>query len=929
MKAAELLVKCLENEGVEFVFGIPGEENIDIMDALLDSRIRFVTTRHEQGAAFMADVYGRLTGRAGVCMATLGPGATNLITGFADANMDRAPIVAIAGQGATTRLHKESHQILDLVTLFHPIAKYATQIREPEITAEIVRKAFKVAQTEKPGGAFIDFPENIAEANVESEPIPVQSAYTSDAPDAKVVQAAKIIAEAKFPVILAGNGVIRQGASDALVSFAEMLRIPVANSFMAKGVVPFSNPLSLGTIGLKARDLPWFAFDKSDCVICVGYDMVEYHPDMWNPRKDKTIVHVDALPAEVDAHYIVAVGVLGDLTSSLRGIALKSRPKRIDWFKPLRDALVEDRCGVCERHRIPGQAAEDRLGPARSAGAGGHRDLGRRRAQDVDGADVPRGAAEHLHHQQRLRIDGDCGAGRGRGEARLSGSQGRRRHGRRRLPDELAGDRDRAADEDAVRDPDLERFRVRPHHLAPAAPFRPAEPHRVQEPGLREVRGELRREGLSRRAYGGPRADAQARARRRHGRDHRLSGRLFGEHEAHRALEEPRLAALAGCDRGGGTVKVNAAVLHAMGAKPPFAQTRPLAIETLELAPPGPGEVLVKVAAAGLCHSDLSVINGDRPRPMPMALGHEASGIVEALGDGVTDLKRGDHVVMVFVPSCGHCPPCAEGRPALCEPGAAANGAGTLLSGARRLSKDGQPINHHLGCSVFADHAVVSRRSMVKIDPELPLDEAALFGCAVLTGVGAVVNTAQVRAGASVAVIGLGGVGLASLLGARAAGARQIVAVDLSDAKLELAKSSGATHTFNASAADTVEKIREATGGGVEYAFELAGSVRALETRVQDHPARRNHGHRGPAAADRDLRVAAGQSRRRGAHASRAATSGPACRRATSRATSSSTSRGGCRSTACMTGRLALDEINHGFDLLHEGKAVRQVVVFQ
>jgi acetolactate synthase I/II/III large subunit len=353
MKAAELLVKCLENEGVEFVFGIPGEENIDIMDALLDSRVRFVTTRHEQGAAFMADVYGRLTGRAGVCMATLGPGATNLITGFADANMDRAPIVAIAGQGATTRLHKESHQILDLVTLFHPIAKYATQIREPEITAEIVRKAFKVAQTEKPGGAFIDFPENIAEATVESEPIPVQSAYTSDAPDAKIAQAAQIIAEAKFPVILAGNGVIRQGASDALVTFAEMSRIPVANSFMAKGVVPFSNPLSLGTIGLKARDLPWFAFDKSDCVICVGYDMVEYHPDMWNPRKDKTIVHVDALPAEVDAHYIVAVGVLGDLTSSLRGIALKCRPKRMDWFKPLRDALVEDRAAYANDTGFP------------------------------------------------------------------------------------------------------------------------------------------------------------------------------------------------------------------------------------------------------------------------------------------------------------------------------------------------------------------------------------------------------------------------------------------------------------------------------------------------------------------------------------------------------------------------------------------------
>ena len=197
--AAKLLVKCLENEGVEYIFGIPGEENIDVMDALLDSPIKFVTTRHEQGAAFMADVYGRLTGRAGVCMSTLGPGATNLITGVADANMDRAPVVAIAGQGATTRLHKESHQILDLVNMFQPITKYATQIREPEIVPEIVRKAFKVAQTEKPGASFIDFPENIAEMAVEGQPIEVQTAYTSIAPDSKIEQAAKIISDGQVP----------------------------------------------------------------------------------------------------------------------------------------------------------------------------------------------------------------------------------------------------------------------------------------------------------------------------------------------------------------------------------------------------------------------------------------------------------------------------------------------------------------------------------------------------------------------------------------------------------------------------------------------------------------------------------------------------------------------------------------------------------
>src|SRR5260221_2478002 len=303
--AAELLVRCLENEGVEYIYGIPGEENIDVMDALLSSSIKFVTCHHEQGAAFMADVYGRLTGKAGVCMSTLGPGATNLITGVADANMDRAPIVAIAGQGATTRLHKESHQILDLVNMFDPITKYSTQVLDPAITPEIVRKAFKVAQTEKPGASFIDFPENIAEMKVDKKPIPVQTAYTSVAPDAKIDFAATLISEARNPVILAGNGVIRQGAADSLVSFAQVLKIPVANTFMAKGIVPFTNELCLGTIGLKARDLPWFAFEKADVVICVGYDMVEYHPDMWNPDNDKTIIHIDALPAEVDANYIV------------------------------------------------------------------------------------------------------------------------------------------------------------------------------------------------------------------------------------------------------------------------------------------------------------------------------------------------------------------------------------------------------------------------------------------------------------------------------------------------------------------------------------------------------------------------------------------------------------------------------------------------
>jgi acetolactate synthase I/II/III large subunit len=353
MRAAELFVKCLENEGVDYVFGVPGEENIDIMDALLDSRVRFITTRHEQGAAFMADVYGRLTGKAGVCLSTLGPGATNLITGVADANMDRAPVVAIAGQGATTRMHKESHQILDLVQLFQPITKYASQIRSADIVAEVVRKAFKVAQTEKPGCCFVDFPENIAEAPVDKRPIEVQKAYTPAPPEPKIVEAAGAISAAKCPVILAGNGVIRQGAAPSLVSFAEALRIPVANTFMAKGVVPFSHELSLGTIGLKARDLPWFAFEKADVVICVGYDMVEYHPEQWNPRADKTIVHIDGLPAEVDECYKVAMGVLGDIGEALRGIAMRATPQSGSQLKALRQAIIEERAAYADDQGFP------------------------------------------------------------------------------------------------------------------------------------------------------------------------------------------------------------------------------------------------------------------------------------------------------------------------------------------------------------------------------------------------------------------------------------------------------------------------------------------------------------------------------------------------------------------------------------------------
>jgi alcohol dehydrogenase len=276
-------------------------------------------------------------------------------------------------------------------------------------------------------------------------------------------------------------------------------------------------------------------------------------------------------------------------------------------------------------------------------------------------------------------------------------------------------------------------------------------------------------------------------------------------------------------------MKIKAAVIRQMGLAQPYANSKPMSIEEVELDKPGQREVLVQIKAASLCHSDLSTVNGDRPRQMPMVLGHEASGVVQEVGGGIGDLKVGDHVALVFAPSCGQCLACLEGHPGRCEPGQQANGAGKLLNGGMRLNQKGKPVYHHVGVSAFAEYCVVNRGSLVRIDSALPFDEAALFGCAVLTGVGAVFNTAQVFPGAKVAVLGLGGVGLNSLLGAIVAGAQQIVALDLHDDKLELARKLGATDTVNARDPDAIQKVKDLTGGGVHFALEMAGSVQAME----------------------------------------------------------------------------------------------------
>ncbi len=342
MKAAELVVRCLENEGVQYIFGVPGEEVMDILDALRDSPITFIPTRHEQGAAFMADVYGRLSGRAGVCLSTLGPGATNLMTGVADANMDHSPVVALTGQAGLGRMHKESHQCLDLVTLFRPITKWNTQIKKAETIPEAVRKAFTLAQVEKPGATHLDLPEDIARAEVDEEPL-LEPWLPPSAPLAcQVERAAQLISEARYPIVLAGNGVVRAKASAALVRFAETLHIPVATTFMAKGAIPFSHPLALGAIGLQAHDYVSCAFDLADVVVTVGYDFVEYAPVLWNSQRDKQIVHVDLSPAEVDAAYSVAVGVIGDLSTALAEITARATPSQAGCPWALREALVAE-----------------------------------------------------------------------------------------------------------------------------------------------------------------------------------------------------------------------------------------------------------------------------------------------------------------------------------------------------------------------------------------------------------------------------------------------------------------------------------------------------------------------------------------------------------------------------------------------------------
>jgi acetolactate synthase-1/2/3 large subunit len=317
MKASDLFVRCLEAEGVERIFGVPGEENADVMMSLLDSRIEFVLCRHEQAAAFAADAYGRLTGKAGVCLGTLGPGATNLVTGVADANMDRAPLVCIIGQASTRRLHKESHQNMDSIAMFRPITKWGHSIWDAGTIPELVRKAFKVAEAEKPGATVIELPEDIAKEETDARPMIVRRTRRAAADHKAIAEAVDLIQGARSPIILAGNGAVRKRAANQLRRLAHKAGIGVVNTFMGKGAVPRTDPHCLFTLGLQGRDYINVALDEADLIIAVGYDLVEYAPQFWNRHGGKKIVHIDFWPAEIDQHYPVDVDIVSDIADAL------------------------------------------------------------------------------------------------------------------------------------------------------------------------------------------------------------------------------------------------------------------------------------------------------------------------------------------------------------------------------------------------------------------------------------------------------------------------------------------------------------------------------------------------------------------------------------------------------------------------------------
>ncbi len=312
-KASDVFVECLEAEGVRYVFGIPGEETLDLNESLAKSTVQFIPVRHEQGGAYMADAYGRLTGRAGVCLGTLGPGATNLVTAVADAFLDRSPLVALTGQSDLERMHKESHQYIDLIGILRPIVKWNARVSSPEIVPEVVRKAFAVAESEKPGATHLELPEDVMAREFDASPLPRHTPVKSEPGAPELQQAADVICNAEHVVALAGAGAVRTRAGEALRRFAAETEIPVAETFMAKGLLDDEDPRALGTVGLQARDYALAGFEDADVVVTVGYDLVEHAPQQWNPNGDKQIVVIDTVAAEIDEFYVPAVELVGEI----------------------------------------------------------------------------------------------------------------------------------------------------------------------------------------------------------------------------------------------------------------------------------------------------------------------------------------------------------------------------------------------------------------------------------------------------------------------------------------------------------------------------------------------------------------------------------------------------------------------------------------
>ena len=320
-KASEVFVDCLEAEGVRYVFGIPGEETLDLNESLADSAVEFIPVRHEQGGAYMADAYGRLTGRAGVCLGTLGPGATNLVTAVADAFLDRSPLVALTGQSDIERMHKESHQYIDLIGVMRPIVKWNARVSSPEIIPEVVRKAFAVAESEKPGSTHLELPEDVMGQPLDACPLPRHAPVRPEPGNKELQRAADMIDAAANPLALVGNGAIRGHAGRALRAFIHNTGIPVAETFMAKGLVDYEDPKALGTVGLQARDYEMAGFDECDLVIAIGYDLVEHSPKHWNPHRDKQIIVIDSIAAEIDQYFVPDVELIGDIAHVLAGLA--------------------------------------------------------------------------------------------------------------------------------------------------------------------------------------------------------------------------------------------------------------------------------------------------------------------------------------------------------------------------------------------------------------------------------------------------------------------------------------------------------------------------------------------------------------------------------------------------------------------------------